>query len=161
MHHIGSQEVSEFDKFERERNFSSPMRIKDIFEHLLEDELAKEQKDWDNMSDDVYYVNLTAPGSGEYNSRKVKTEGLSKLEQKAHLSFDSCRRACRSLSICLQYRYYRGACAMGSKIKHGRPKQAEGGSDSEDRWMSGWDLEKIEAWVREHRECGAIVWPRP
>ena len=152
--------MSELDAFEREQNFSSPMRIRDIYQQFLQDQLPKTRNDWDNMSDDVYYLNSTAPGAKGWDSRKVKTEGLSKLEQKAHSSFDDCRIACRSLSNCLQYRYYQGVCSTSSKIKHGQPKQSEGKPDAEDHWISGWDLEKIEAWVREHDECGEVVWPK-
>ncbi|KFH42374.1 hypothetical protein ACRE_069110 [Hapsidospora chrysogenum ATCC 11550] len=166
MHHVSSHVVSEMNALERARKFSSPMRIRDIYQHFVQGELPRTREGWDNMSDDVHYLNTTAPGADKWKSGKVKTEGLSQLEQEAHLSFHNCRLACQNLPDCLQCRHHGGVCSMSTTVKHGRPAQnksagAEEDTEEDDRWMSGWDLERIEAWVRGHEECGEVVWPTP
>lgn len=37
MHHASAEEVSEIYAFEKERNFSHPMRIKDMYHRFIKD----------------------------------------------------------------------------------------------------------------------------
>jgi hypothetical protein len=158
MHHVGSEELSDLYAFERERNFSFPMRIKDLYHQFVEPQLAPIRPDWDNFSDDVFYLNVSANMHDDNQLRRAKLKGLSPLERLAHLSFDSCQRACQVDTACLQYRFHHGICGFSWKIKHGLPKPKE--EHILDRWMSGWDVDKIQAWVQEHEKCNdKIKWP--
>ncbi|EHK41354.1 glycosyltransferase family 31 protein [Trichoderma atroviride IMI 206040] len=158
MNHLGSEELSTLCAFEREQKFASPMRIRDLYHHFVAPRLVPIRPDWDNLSDDVFYLDISENSHDHYQLRKAKLEGLSPLEKSAHLSFDSCQRACQVDSACLQYRYHDGICGFSRTIKHGLPKPKT--NQMSDRWMSGWDVDKIQAWVQEHDDCGdEIQWP--
>ncbi|KAH6606752.1 glycosyltransferase family 31 [Trichoderma cornu-damae] len=158
MHHVGSEELSDLYAFERERNFAFPMRIKDLYHKFVAPQLAPIRPDWDNLSDDVLYLNESSNMHDGNQLRKAKKQGLSPLEKMAHSSFDGCRQACEADKACLQYRFHRGICGFSWRIKHGHPRPKEG--HTLDRWMSGWDVGKIQAWVREHDHCDEkINWP--
>lgn len=161
MHQVGPEETSDFDAFERGRGFSYPMRIKDLYHRFIQDRLTLIRLDWDNMSDDAHYLD---PNSRHYSSLELelaKREGLSEAEQKAHLSFKHCQAACQKQHDCFQYRYYRGICSTSTKIKLGQPTRSSSNPNDPNQFMSGWDIPKIRAWVREHDDCGGeIVWPK-
>jgi hypothetical protein len=158
MNQLGSEELSALYAFERERKFASPMRIRDLYHHFVAPRLAPIRPDWDNLSDDVFYLSISENTYDHYQLRKAKLEGLTPLEKLAHVSFDSCQRACRADSACLQYRYHNGVCGFSWTIKYGLPKPKV--SQISDRWMSGWDMDKIQIWVQEHDECDdGIQWP--
>ncbi|KND94347.1 hypothetical protein TOPH_01254 [Tolypocladium ophioglossoides CBS 100239] len=116
MHHASAQEVSEIYAFEQERNFSYPMRIKDLYHRFVEDRLRAARDDWDNLSDDVFYLNSSASDYDDWELKRAKKENLSALEMAAHQSFDDCRRACQSLDECFQYRFHNGICAISYTI---------------------------------------------
>lgn len=158
MGHLGSEELFALYNFERERNFASPLRIKDLYHSFVAPQLVPIRPDWDNLSDDVFYLNASGNTYDRYQFRKAKLEGLSPVERVAHLSFDNCLRACRVDAACLQYRYHNGVCGFSWTIKHGLPKLKA--SQISDRWMSGWDADKIQAWLQEHDHCDdEIKWP--
>lgn len=158
MHHIGSEELSNLYAFERKRNFTFPMRIRDVYHQFVAPHLVPTRLDWDNLSDDVYYLNTSSNLLSYKQLSRAKTNGLSPLEKTAYLSFDNCRQACEADMGCLQYRFYHGICGFGRKIKLGYPKPKN--DDVLYKWMSGWNVDKIQAWVQEHDDCGdAIKWP--
>lgn len=158
MHHVGSEELSDLHAFERERNFAFPMRIKDLYHQFVAPQLAPIRPNWDNMSDDVFYLNVSSKLHDDEQLKKAKTKDLSHIEKMAHLSFDSCQAACQADKECLQYRFHHGICGFGRKIIHGHPKPKE--DHILDRWMSGWDVDKIQAWVQKHNSCDEeIDWP--
>ena len=159
MHHAGSEELSDLYGFERKRNFAFPMRIKDLYHEFVEPQLAPIRPDWDNMSDDILYLNTSsAIFDVDRQFSKAKTQDLYHLEKTAHLSFEKCRAACQADKECLQYRFHQGICGFGRSIIHGHPKPKE--VDAVNRWMSGWDVDKIHAWVQKHDSCDdEIDWP--
>ncbi|KAL7934835.1 glycosyltransferase family 31 protein [Trichoderma chlorosporum] len=158
MHHVGSEELSNLYAFERERNFTFPMRIKDLYHRFVAPQLAPVRPDWDNMSDDVLYLNTSSTMCDDDQLSKAKTKHLSHLEAMAHLSFDNCRAACHADKKCLQYRFHQGICGFRRSIILGSPKPKD--DDELNMWMSGWDIDKIQAWVRKHKSCSRkIDWP--
>ena len=157
MHHIGSEEVSDFDAFEQARNFSAPMRVRDIYHQFLEPHLTEVRVDWDNGSQDETFLD---PESGKHSEEEIeaaKKDDLTPLEKKAHLSFRDCREACVASNDCFQFRFHNSICGIHRSIKHGEPTKREW--NEEERSMSGWDVAKIKAWVKSHDKCGAIQWP--
>lgn len=158
MHHIGSQEVSEFDALERSRDYASPVRIKDVFDAFIRPNLTSFRPEWDNQSDEIHLVDRSTPREtySWVDSRKVRNPaGLSEYQQRAHLSPSACRLACKSLGDCLQWRYYSGVCSLSSTVRMGRPRAL----NLEHRLTSGWEMERIEAWAKAREDCGDVVWP--
>lgn len=135
------------------------MRIKDLYHEFVEPQLAPIRPGWDNMSDDVLYLDTSsAIFDVDRQLSKAKTQDLSDLEKTAHLSFDKCRATCQADKECLQYRYHQDICGIGRSIIHGHPKSKE--VDAFNGWMSGWDVDKIHAWVQKHDSCDdKIDWP--
>lgn len=103
--------------------------------------LDKDDKnhDWENFHDQKYIWHM-----------KDKNQ-LNDLEKKAHKSFDDCRKACESLDECLQFRWQDDACAMSKNFRLGNPMRKE--DEPSKRWMSGWDVEKINKWIDAQDEC--------
>lgn len=157
MHHAAAEEVSGLHAFERGRNFSSPLRIKDLFHRFVRPHLMARRDDWDNLSDHVFYLNKSAYHYSDYERGKAKEGDLSALELLAHQSFDDCRRACYSLDDCLQFRFYHGICSTSHSIKHGHPTKEE--PDRHWQYLSGWNMKRINDWVAAREDCGAVEFP--
>ena len=157
MHHISSQEVSALHAMEKKRGMGKVMRIKDLYHLYLEPRLVEMREDWDNLSEDVYYLD-TGVRHEEWESKRAKTELLTPAEAKAHLSFEACRQACEENDSCFQFRYHYGICAVSRSFSLGVPTKKEPRMD--DKWLSGWDVAKIKAWVKDHDDCGEMIWPQ-
>lgn len=133
------------------------MRIKDLYHRFVEDRLRATRDDWDNLSDNVFYLNSSASNYADWELSRAKQQDLSALEMAAHNSFEDCRRACHSLDECFQYRFRNGICAISHTIKHGNPTKKE----KEERWAykSGWNVKRIREWVKAHDNCGDVEFP--
>lgn len=158
MHHVGPEQISDLYAFEVERKYAEPLRIKDIYYRYFAPHLLDTRPDWDNFSEDVYYLNSSAADYKAFELKRTKKIGMSALEIVAHQSYSNCKETCYSLGKCFQFRFRNGICSISHKLKHGKPvKRRE--SESE-RSMSGWNMKKIQTWIRKHEPCGEhIDWP--
>ncbi|EFZ01365.2 glycosyltransferase family 31 protein [Metarhizium robertsii ARSEF 23] len=159
MHHVVAEDISDLYAFEKERKFKKMLRIKDLYHKFMSPELVEARPDWDNLSEDVYYLNSTRAEYDEWDLAKAKTENLSDAEADAYKSFDDCKKACLSMTNCFQFRYQNSICGISHKIKHGKP--AKKGNDDSKRYMSGWNVENIKKWVEEQGDCDKhnFKWP--
>ena len=146
-----------FYEFERERSFGGPMRVKDVYHRFVESHIKDHQQDWDNLSEDTWYMDTTPGKHNEDEIERAKTENLSALEEKAHLSIEDCRMACRYAVDCMQWQFRNGICKTAQSIKHGHPTKPSENQD--ERSTSGWNVERVRAWVRQHDDCGDVTWP--
>ncbi|CAI6097048.1 unnamed protein product [Clonostachys chloroleuca] len=156
MHHVSSEEVTGLHEFEIERDFTSPLRFRDLYHRFIEQLLEDKREGWDNLSEDVFYLYEKAREYSDWQLQRTKKGGLSSIEREAHLGFDQCQRACHNDPGCFQFRLNQGICAMSNSIKHGRPRKPE---TKDDEWLSGWDVPKINRWVQDNSNCGKITWP--
>lgn len=143
--------------FEKQRLFAGPVRIRDLYRKFVAPRLEATRDDWDNLSDDFFYLNTSASAYSEWELERVKPGELTKREAVAHRSFDDCRRACQSDKSCMQYRFWNGICSVSRSIRHGKPAKKE-----EDKWWeyrSGWMVDRIQAWIRANDDCGAMHFP--
>ncbi|KAK3321736.1 glycosyltransferase family 31 protein [Apodospora peruviana] len=167
MHHMNGEEINTLWDFERLRRSSGsasptkPLLIKDIYQHYLAPKLQPVRMDWDNLADDRFYLDAsdTAYVYEEWMiGRTKKAEDMSDLEKKAHMSFEDCRAACESLSAeeCFSYQFQPGMCKTSKAFMLGKPvkKDVKGG-----RMLSGWDVDKIKAWIEKQGDCGRVKWP--
>lgn len=156
MHGIGGQELSTLHAWEKERGLENHLQIKDLYYKFVEPLMQPIRQDWDNLSEDVYYMDPDVEHE-EKHRKLAKTKGLTPLEKKAHVSFNACRQTCSSNPDCFQYRYHQGICSTGRSFSLGRPMKKE--MRMGDKWLSGWDTDKINNWIEERRDCGELVWP--
>ncbi|KAK3689206.1 glycosyltransferase family 31 protein [Podospora appendiculata] len=168
MHHMNSEEISTFWEFERRRTAkaakagdSTPLLIKDIYTEYLASKLQPKREDWDNRSDDRFYLD-TEDQSKKWEDwqlgRMKPYKDYNAFEKKAHLSFEDCAAACESLSEseCFQYKYQKGICMFSRSVMLGKPVKED---DDLGHTISGWDVKKIDAWVKAQGECTKILWP--
>ncbi|KAL2017421.1 hypothetical protein VTK56DRAFT_2223 [Thermocarpiscus australiensis] len=169
MHHMNSEEINTFWHFERKRRLaqaeagtSRPLLLKDIFEEYLAPNLISTREDWDNNADNRFYLDTEGDREWEdwqLNRMKNKDE-YNEFENKAHRSFEDCGAACKSVGPdeCFMYRYRNGECSFSNAFQLGKPVKKE--SDDRKRTMSGWDVEKINAWIQEYGACDRAYWPK-
>lgn len=158
MHHVVAQDISDLYAFEKERKFAQPLRIKDLYHKFMEPHLLEDRADWDNLSDDTVYLNTSMAKYDEWEINRAKKDGLSNEEAQAHKSFEDCKKACQSIDDCLQFRYQNYICRTSRKLKHGKPSAKE--NEEFKRFLSGWNVERIKAWIDKQGDCsGPVKWP--
>ncbi|KAI0133351.1 glycosyltransferase family 31 protein [Hypoxylon sp. NC0597] len=169
MHHMDPEEISSFWKFEKRfyKSHESPrpvIRFKDIYEEFVKPKLLPERYDWDNLSEDVLYLDPNHPERYTQKQKdKDRTKKLMKqyhipaVERDAYKSFKHCSLLCSSVRSCLQFSYHNGACAYNKSFRFGKP--AKKTDKMEERWMSGWEYKRIYDWTDEHRSCKEPIWP--
>jgi len=163
MHHMNIEEVSSFWEYETHRYAQElnsppePTRIRDIYYKFLAPKLVPLRHDWNNLSDDVNFVDPTVRRDKTHEVKRTKTENLDSFEKKAHRSWEKCREACEHADDCFQYVFRDGICGMSKSFKLGKPEKEE--LDLKLRWTSGWDLGKIQKWIQAQGECGPVSWP--
>lgn len=176
MHHMNSEEINTFWHFERRRQLTltesssssipppkqqqptPPLLLKDIYEEFLAPHLNATREEWDNAADNRYYLASERAWPKWQIQRTKKPEEMSAVERRAHESFEACGTACKSLPAdeCLRYMYRNGVCSMSNSFVLGKPVKKEKGAN---KVMSGWDVEKIHAWIQEQGDCGEVRWP--
>ncbi|KAI1471022.1 glycosyltransferase family 31 protein [Daldinia caldariorum] len=155
----------DFEKrFYQSRGVPRPvMRFKDIFEEFVAPKFMARRDDWDNLSEDVLYLDPNRSGrypKWQQDSAKKPHKQIraSAVEQDAYKSFEHCRKLCHSIHDCFQFSYRAGACTYNKSFRLGKP--APKTSTEEDRWVSGWNIERIRPWVEGQAPCGEPVWPK-
>jgi hypothetical protein len=140
--------------------------------------MEKVRKDWDNLSDDVCYINPDPSAQEQANEqdrdRQKKQDEMSEIEQEAWKSPENCARVCESEipekdsnnkekkleRSCFQYRWHDEVCCTAKSFKLGEPKQ--GASDDEkSKWTSGWYMKGINDWIDAMGECTKPAWKIP
>ena len=161
---MNSEEVSTFWDYEHRRFGPSkkkgkpqPVLIKDIYHEFFASKLVETRDDWDNLSDDVMYLDPKARAYEDWELGRAKKDGLNEAEKAAHLSPQHCRAACESLDDCYAYRFQNGICATSWAFKLGKPVKRPG--EEAQRYFSGWDVKKIQAFIQREGECTRWRWP--
>ncbi|KAI2632619.1 glycosyltransferase family 31 protein [Hypomontagnella submonticulosa] len=145
MHHMGSEDISS-----------------DIFYEFIAPKLTARRDDWDNLSEDVLYIHPNdISGYTQWQQDHARPLhmmlSVPAIEYEAHKSFEYCRKMCDGTPDCFQFSYHAGACTYHKSFKLGRPVAKT--DNEEDRWISGWNMDRIRAWAEEHQNCQDPVWP--
>lgn len=165
MHHMNSEEISSFWEYERRRyrKDQSPLLFKEVFQDLIYPKLqhSHSREDWDNFSDDWYYIDFDRPDHQweEWRvGRSVLEEKKTETERRAHASWQDCQAACDEHAECFQYFWHNECCAMHRSFRLGTPRKK---SDDETlRHISGWNLDRIDQWLEQNGGCDdRIDWP--
>ncbi|KAK8133346.1 hypothetical protein PG984_005358 [Apiospora sp. TS-2023a] len=169
MHHLNAEEVSSF--WEYERDFFQPrdntrslttqrtLLLKDIYTHYFAPKMQGSREDWDNLSDDVFYIDRARTDRkwDSFELERAKKGPMSQVERKAHKSFEDCRAMCEAVDACFQFLYQDGLCASSFSFKLGKPNRSE--QSPAKRWRSGWIVPKINKWIERQGECKKPIWP--
>ncbi|KAI8958877.1 glycosyltransferase family 31 protein [Daldinia sp. FL1419] len=157
------QPVDFEQRFYRSQGMLRPvMRFKDIYQEFVAQKLMARRDDWDNLSEDVRYVDPD-PAEQYPKWQRDSTEKLNRhirtgIELTAHKSFEHCRELCDNKRDCFQFSYHDRTCAYNKSFRFGKP--APKAVEEEERWVSGWKIDRIQAWVKSQDECGEPIWPK-
>lgn len=167
MHHMNSEEISTFWEWETKR-YADPAvaanppvtRIKDVFEAFMKPRLVAKREDWDNRAEDRFFLVQTDGGRQFADweiDRQKKKEELTETEKVAHENPEACSAACRETDGCFSWRWQNGLCGLSWTFRMGHPvKKAE---QEKDRFTSGWNIEGINKFISNNRNCGKAKWP--
>ncbi|PSR99228.1 glycosyltransferase family 31 protein [Coniella lustricola] len=164
MHHMNSEEISSFWEFERRRYRTNkkPLLFSEVFDEFIASKISARRDDWDNGADEWFYLDFKAENH-EWEDwrldRAIKRDEMSDLEKVAHMSFESCKRACLHHEDCFQFMWHNDCCAMHSSMRLGQPMRKKLGEHNKMRFLSGWDMAKVRKWVAEHDCKDEIEWP--
>ncbi|KAI1853000.1 hypothetical protein JX265_012889 [Neoarthrinium moseri] len=122
FHHMNKAEFGSLWEFEQlwlRRNTAVP-KFRDIFKAIILPRLRPDLGEWDNISGGIEYSDeATAKLSDE------KKRALSMVERKAQTSFDSCREACESTALCIQFSHAPGKCLISSELRLGNAADSQ------------------------------------
>ena len=160
---MNSEEVSSFWEFERRWYSAQPISstppvllMRDIYTEFFAPNLQTTREDWDNLSDDQFYLDNNDTRWEDRRDRMKDEKEYNEEEKTAHLSFNHCRAACESLSHeeCFQFKYEDGLCSTSKSFRLGKPVRRI----ENKRSMSGWDVAKIQGWIRA-QNCQKPIYP--
>jgi len=134
FHHMTPSEITSMWEYEQGLPDRKIPRYADIYKHFIEPALVDERDQWDSQSSD------------EVISTKEDSK-LSEKEIEAINNFEGCREMCLKDRSCLQFSYKPGECGLSKSIRLGTE---DGNSHGR---KSGWDLQRIEAFVQHHSAC--------
>ncbi|KAL2887013.1 putative glycosyltransferase family 31 protein [Ceratocystis lukuohia] len=167
MHHMNSEEVATFWDFESSQYNTTddvknkPMLIKDIYTKFVAPRVKERIDIWDNMSDDILLFDKNDERTHKWQdweiSRIPKDEEMTPALRDAYHSVENCKAACDSFNDCFQWRFHNGLCSFSRSFRLGRPHH----DDDRGRWVSGWNLSRIQDFIDHEGECTSIHWPAP
>ncbi|KAK6214242.1 hypothetical protein LQW54_004669 [Pestalotiopsis sp. IQ-011] len=103
MHHMNAEEISGVWQFEQTRKTDRTLLIKDLYQGLIAPKMQVQRKDWDNLSDDVCYINpdasAQARADGHEKGRQKNKDELTAVEKEAWKSPDHCARVCEDEDV--------------------------------------------------------------
>ncbi|RYP64962.1 hypothetical protein DL771_008531 [Monosporascus sp. 5C6A] len=100
MHHMNAEEISNVWQFEQTRKTDRPVMIRDLYHAFMAPKMQIQRSDWDNLSDDVCYVNpdpeAQQRAEGFERDRQKKESEMSDVEKEAWKSWENCAKVCES-----------------------------------------------------------------
>ncbi|KAI0134219.1 hypothetical protein BJ170DRAFT_190808 [Xylariales sp. AK1849] len=98
MHHMNAEEISSVWQFEQTRKTDGTLMMKDLYNALVSPKMQVQRQDWDNLSDDVCYINPDPAAQGQaeedVRGRQKEAEEMTEVEKEAWKSPEHCSRVC-------------------------------------------------------------------
>ncbi|KAH8671204.1 hypothetical protein BX600DRAFT_434328 [Xylariales sp. PMI_506] len=94
MHHMNAEEISNVWQFEQTRKKTSTLLIRDIYDALVAPKMQVMRHDWDNLSDDVCFVNPEMEAEGAERDRQKDESEMTAIEKDAWKSAEHCAKVC-------------------------------------------------------------------
>ncbi|PQE29652.1 glycosyltransferase family 31 protein [Rutstroemia sp. NJR-2017a BBW] len=140
LHHVSGKDMENLWRWVEDwkaRTMNMPFLFKDLFEYIAP-QFVSRMNDWDN-TEEGWKIPHHPPGK----------------KQGSIISFEQCEAACQADANCFQFVSHGTACALSHTIRIGRQRLAEEKGDY--GYISGWNLERIQAWTRK-TECASAHW---
>ncbi|KAI1634840.1 glycosyltransferase family 31 protein [Biscogniauxia mediterranea] len=103
MHHMNAEEISNVWQFEQTRKTDRTILIKDLYDSLIAPKMQVSRENWDNLSDDVCYINpdptARRPTESHILDRKKNEDEMNEVEKEAWKSWENCAKVCASEDI--------------------------------------------------------------
>ncbi|KAI4860355.1 glycosyltransferase family 31 protein [Hypoxylon rubiginosum] len=103
MHHMNAEEISSVWQFEQTRKTDRILMIKDLYEGLIRPKMQVSRQNWDNLSDDVCYLNpdpqAQQRADGHFRDRQKKEGEMNEVEKVAWKSWENCAKVCESQDV--------------------------------------------------------------
>ncbi|OTA98813.1 glycosyltransferase family 31 protein [Hypoxylon sp. CI-4A] len=103
MHHMNAEEISNVWQFEQTRKTDRVLLIKDLYEGLIRPKMQVVRENWDNLSDDVCYLNpdpdAQARAESQFRDRQKNNNEMNDVEKEAWKSWESCAKVCDSQDV--------------------------------------------------------------
>ncbi|KAI1438369.1 glycosyltransferase family 31 protein [Xylaria sp. CBS 124048] len=180
MHHMNPEEISTVWQFEQTRKTDRILMMRDLYDSLIAPKMLDTREDWDNLSDDVCYINPDPVAQERANSqdreRQRNEDEMSEVEKEAWRSPEDCAKVCESEipndgsasrkerleRECFQYRWHDEVCCTSKSFKLGKPvAKPRWEADPRASWISGWYLAGIQDWIDAKGECKRPAWKTP
>ncbi|KAI2627328.1 glycosyltransferase family 31 protein [Hypomontagnella submonticulosa] len=98
MHHMNAEEISSVWQFEKTRKTDRTLLIKDLYNGLIRPKMQVLRQDWDNLSDDVCYLNPDPDAQQRADEhargRQKKEDEMNEVEKEAWKSWENCAKVC-------------------------------------------------------------------
>lgn len=134
MHHVSQRQVAAYWGAQRAYTGNHTSLLwNDVFDTFVEPNLRPYRLDWDNLSGDWTF------------SKEKLNDDAEALEVAAVASPGGCERMCLKERECLQWSHHGLMCMMDRKVRAGRPSPKRMPTQPDDKWISGWMLDRIKA----------------
>ncbi|KAM3521592.1 hypothetical protein MY4038_008977 [Beauveria bassiana] len=174
LHHMNSEEISAVWQYEQTRTKTDALQLRDIYQAFVAPNMVPRRPMWNNLAeqrclakpeDGRNVIEKHAHKSVEACARVCLAEGLDvDAEAYEKLKTDDerdwylrqrYRRQTASKPIsnqrhCFSWRYREGKCCTSDSFKLGYPV---GGAKKEPDATSGWFVEGIDRWIKDHGQC--------
>lgn len=153
-HHVTPLEIDTLWQFGADwiddHDWNTPYLYRDIFAHFIERHISVTRHAWNNLSQDKKIV---APSLATQDD--LKFSELKDFEQRAVESSSACEEACNQQpqGKCVQWMFTPGRCYLGKVIRLGKTDERES-----ERWVSGWNAERVEEYKRRMGDCPKVNW---
>ncbi|KIW02545.1 uncharacterized protein PV09_06001 [Verruconis gallopava] len=171
FHHTSPEQVEQLWQFDREVGLVKNITYSDIFWKFVQPSLQPEANEWDCGGEDILYPPKRS--REEFEADPEASWEPSPEEEAAVFSFEGCRDACQRYAECFSFVYrpnvtsegqpldtWPGQCGLRMETIVLGEKSTEGLDVGRGAVRSGWEIEKIQTWTREHScdQAKYITW---
>ncbi|KUJ17074.1 glycosyltransferase family 31 protein [Mollisia scopiformis] len=141
LHHIAGEDMQSLWQWVEDWKVKTmnmhPLLFKDLFDYIAP-QITSILEDWDNTDDSMKI----------YPTKKA-----------SHTTFDDCKGACEADKLCFQFVYNGTTCALSHHIRLGRARSSKGDGYGAQRYISGWNVERVRDWTMK-TDCASAHWVR-
>ncbi|UPL01311.1 hypothetical protein LCI18_012245 [Fusarium solani-melongenae] len=100
MHHMDPEEVSSVWQYEKTREKTGPIQIREMYETFFAPNLKDKRDEWDNLSDDTCFIgpepDAQAKATDRQKGRQKKEAEKTAVQRRAHQSEELCSKVCEA-----------------------------------------------------------------